>query len=262
MTDPTPLDQAHAAMQAEPGDTARRMRYYERLADAELFMLLEHEADEGKATPRIFALEQGDVALVFDRQERLADFTGTTTPYLALSGRTAVAMLTGKEIGLGVNLGVAGSSFLLGYDAVVWLADFLAVQSSEIHRRPVALTGPKATQPALLQALDTKLAMSPGLAKTAYLVHARYSDGSDADLLAIIDAIPAAQPALTRAIGEAVLFSGLDAASIDVGFFLANDPLTADFQRVGLGFELPRQQSPASPALAPGMDPDNPPRLR
>ena len=40
MTDPTPLDLAHAAMEAAPEDDAARLRFYERLADGEVFLLL------------------------------------------------------------------------------------------------------------------------------------------------------------------------------------------------------------------------------
>ena len=36
----TPLDLAFAAMQAAPDEDAPRLRFYERLADAELFLLL------------------------------------------------------------------------------------------------------------------------------------------------------------------------------------------------------------------------------
>ena len=47
----TPLDRAHDAMQAEPGDDAARLRFYERLADAELFLLLDAEAEGDRSNP-------------------------------------------------------------------------------------------------------------------------------------------------------------------------------------------------------------------
>ena len=40
----TDLDQAHAAMETAPEDDTARLRFYERLADTELFMLLGAEA--------------------------------------------------------------------------------------------------------------------------------------------------------------------------------------------------------------------------
>ena len=42
----TPYDRAHAAMEADPENEALRLAVYDRLADAELFLLLEHEPDE------------------------------------------------------------------------------------------------------------------------------------------------------------------------------------------------------------------------
>ena len=40
MTELTPLDTAHDAMQAAPEDDRARLRFYERLADSELFLML------------------------------------------------------------------------------------------------------------------------------------------------------------------------------------------------------------------------------
>ncbi len=39
MSEQTPLDRAHAAMEAMPQDDAARLRFFERLADVELFLL-------------------------------------------------------------------------------------------------------------------------------------------------------------------------------------------------------------------------------
>ncbi|MEO1789403.1 MAG: SseB family protein, partial [Pseudomonadota bacterium] len=50
MTD-TPLDIAHVAMEAAPEDDAARLRFYERLVDAELVLLLAEDADGERVTP-------------------------------------------------------------------------------------------------------------------------------------------------------------------------------------------------------------------
>ena len=50
MTEITPLDSAHAAMQAAPDDDTARLRFYERLADGELFVLLSQEAADDVVT--------------------------------------------------------------------------------------------------------------------------------------------------------------------------------------------------------------------
>ena len=125
MTDPTALDTAHAAMSAAPEDDAARLRFYARLAEAELFVLLEREAEGEVLSPRLFDLADGPVVLVFDREERLAAFTGAPAPYAALPGRVVARMLGGQGIGLGLNLEVAPSALLLPPAAVDWLAGML-----------------------------------------------------------------------------------------------------------------------------------------
>ena len=60
---------------------------------------------------------------------------------------------------------------------------------------------------------------------------------------------------------EALVFAGLEAASMDVAFFRASDPLAATIARHGLRFDLPVPEQARSPG-APGMDPNAPPKLR
>ena len=109
----TPLDRAHAAMEADPGEAAMRLAFYDCLAGAEVFLLLQAEAEGDRITPEVFDLETGPVVLAFDREERLAAFLGRPAPYAALSGRRLAGMLAGQGLGLGLNLDVAPSAMLL-----------------------------------------------------------------------------------------------------------------------------------------------------
>ena len=113
MTETTRLDAAHAAMEAAPDDGAARLRFYERLADGELFLMLAEEAQGENLSPEVFDLSDGRFVLAFDREERLADFAEGSAPYAVLSGRGLAAMLAGQGIGLAVNPG-ALSSILIG----------------------------------------------------------------------------------------------------------------------------------------------------
>ena len=103
MTETTPLDQAHAAMEAAPEDDAARLRFFERLADSELFILLDKEPEGDRISPEIFDTGEGRFVLVFDREERLAQFANRIVPYAALSGRVIASMLAGQGVGLGVG---------------------------------------------------------------------------------------------------------------------------------------------------------------
>ena len=267
MTPPldAPLDLAHRAMEAAPDDDAARLRFYERLADAEMFLLLAEEAEGDDVRPRIFPVEGSRFVLVFDREDRLAEFADGPAPYAALPGRVVAGLLAGQGIGMGVNLGVAPSSILIDAEAVDWLAATLSHGPSEIEARPLEITPPHGIPERVLGALDTKLGLAAGLARFAWLCGVRYADGRQGHLLAFVAAVPGAEAALTRAVAEALTFSGVEAGEIDVAFFDLSDPIAARLASVGLRFDLPEPAEEKAEIItpaAPGMDPAKPPRLR
>ncbi len=258
----TPLDRAHGAMEAAPEDDAARLRFFERLADAELVLLLTREAEGAEVSPEVFEVEEARYVLVFDTEARMAGFVGRPAPYAALSGRAVAQMLAGQGIGLGLNLEVAPSSILIPADAVDWLAGTLARRPAEVAERPEEIAAPGGVPEALLEALDAKLAAAAGLAPAAYLAQVRYAGGRPGHLLAFVDAAEGAEGALAQAVGEALIFSGLEAGELDVAFFAASDPVTARLAKAGLRIEIAAPERSAPQVSAPGMDPDRPPRLR
>lgn len=259
----TPLDQAHAAMEAQPDNDALRLRFYERLADSELFMLLESEPVDDIAKPVIFPVDDRKYALVFDSEERLVDFAQAPTPYISLSGRMIATMLNGQGIGLGVNLSVTPSSILLPDTAVTWLAETLAVKPEQTRATPVAVHAPRSVPEVLITALDTKLAAMAGVAKVAYLAEVDYEDAPKTHVIAFVGAVEQAQDAITSAVSEALTFSGIEAGTLDVLFLRAADPICAQLARVAMRFDLPDLQDPKAQEIkAPGSDPDKPPKLR
>ncbi|MBE2275952.1 MAG: SseB family protein [Rhodobacteraceae bacterium] len=262
-SDPTLLDAAHAALSADPGNDALRLRFYERLADGEMFLLLEREAAGEVLEPRIFPLESGPVVLVFDREDRLAAFSAGGAPYAALPGRVIAGFLKGQGIGLGVNLGVAPSEILLPAEAMDWLAGALDGGPEEAVARPEEFLRPEAPG-ALVAALDAKFARAGGLAAAALLAGVRWQDGRQGHLLAFLDARPGAEAALARAAREALVFSGVETGHLDVIFLATGDAALAPLVRVALRFDLPAPEQPkaATAPLAPGRDPAMPPKLR
>ena len=129
-------------MNAAPDNNAARLQFYERLVDSEMFLLLQSEPSGDQVKPEIFDTDDGRFTLVFDREDRLTSFTGAAAPYAALSGRDIVTMLAGQDVGIGLNLGVAPSSFLLPADALSWLNDTLAARPSEIAAMPREVRAP------------------------------------------------------------------------------------------------------------------------
>jgi hypothetical protein len=256
----TPLDIAHACMEAAPDDDAARLRFYGDVADAELFLLLAAEVGGQAVTPRVFALEDGPVVLVFDREDRLSAFTGAPAPYAALPGRVIAAQLAGQGIGIGINLGVAPSSFLISAGAVDWLAATLGHAPAVVEAAPRSFHAPGGLPERLIEALDARLARAGGLATAALLAGVSYADGRRGHMLAFVGAVPGAEAALARVAAEALTFSGIDAAEMDVTFLAPQEPALQPLARVALRFGLPM---PALPdPVTPGMDRDRPPRLK
>ncbi|CAN1535277.1 SseB protein N-terminal domain containing protein [Paracoccaceae bacterium] len=256
----TLLDAAHAAVSADPDNEALRLRFFERLADGEMVILLEREAVGETLEPRVFDLEDGPFVLVFDREERLAAFTGGIAPYAALPGRVIAGMLKGQGIGLGVNLGVAPSSMLLPAQAMDWLAETLEEGPEEVEAQPEEFVAPRVPE-VLISALDAKLARAGGLAVAALLAGVIYRGGRRGHMLAFVDVAEGAEAALARAMGEALVFSGIEAGELDVAFLARDDAAAVAMARVGLRFDLPVPEAPVAPS-APGMDPSRPPKLR
>jgi hypothetical protein len=250
-------------MEADPEADAPRLRFYDRLAEAELFLMLAREAQGDQAEPELFDLGDARFVLVFDTQDRLGDFAGRVVPYAALSGRLIVGMLAGQGIGIALNPEVAPSSILLPAEAVDWLAETVAQGPSEAEARPEELRAPRALPDGLLEAIDAKLRTATGLARRGYLAEVVYDTGVRGHLIGFTGAVPGAESALARAIQEALLFSGLEAAALDVVFLRDSDPVTAQLARVGLRFDLPEPEAPARvERVAPGSDPEKPPILR
>ncbi len=258
----TPLDIAHAAMDANPDSTEMRLAWFDRLAGSEMFLLLEAEAGEDSVRPKVFSVDGADLVVAFDREERLSDFAGEAAPYVALSARVLAGMLATAGLGLAVNLGTEAETVLEG-DAVGWLSGTLSQEPERVEERPDEVLPPDGLPDTLLTALDARLAAAEGRAKLAYLVATRFDTGRRGHLLAFVGAVPGAEGALAQLVGEALSFSGLEAASLDVGFFAASDPICARLAKVGLRFDLPEPFLTDAPApSAPGSDPDRPPRLR
>lgn len=256
----TPLDEAFAAMDAAPEDATLRLAWFDRLSASEMYLLLEEEAVGDRIRPKVFPVEGADLILAFDREERLAAFAGEVAPYAALSGRNLAQMLSGAGLGLAVNLGTNAETVLEG-EAIEWLIGTLSQTPEAVEDLPEEVSSPDGLPETLLKALDARLATTHGRAALAYLVATRFSDGRRGHLLAFVEAMDGTEGALAQLVGDALSFSGLEAGSLDVGFFRTSDPVCASMAKVGLRFDLPQLADPVA-RVAPGSDPDKPPRLR
>ncbi|MFT3974435.1 MAG: SseB family protein [Amaricoccus sp.] len=252
----TPLDLAHAAHEAAPEDAALRLRFHERILDTELIVPLAAPPEDERIEPQIFGLSDGPVVLAFDRDDRMAEFLGAPADFAALTGRRLVALLAGHGTGLALNLG-APSAALLPPEAVDWLARIAAEAVPEASARASDIGPPGIVPRPLLDALGPKLAAMADRLASAHLVSARLGDGPPALLLALVGVPVAARPAMAAAVAEAVRFSGLDDAALDVTFPDAGSALAAAVAREGLRFEMPAPVEEPAPVRE-----NRPPRLR
>jgi len=250
----TPLDQAHADMSAAPENDKARLSFFERLADSELYLMLDGSVQS--ETPLMFDTSDGKFVLAFDTEDRLSAFADAPAPYAALSGRALALMLEGKGVGAALNPEVAPSSMLIPSEAIDWLHNLLGDAPEQQQRIPTEVRTPKAP-PRLIESLDGKLASAAGLASHAWLADVSYDDGTGL-LLAIFGAAPGAETALAKAISEAVIFSGFETGALDVAFFEQDDPIGAQLAKVGLRIDLPKPEQPKP--ITP--DPTKPPRLK
>jgi len=151
---------------------------------------------------------------------------------------------------------------LLDPEAVAWLAQMVGEAPGTHEARITEVAPPAGLPEALLPALDAKLASAAGLAPLAYLVSVAFESGARGHMLGIVDAVPGAEEALAQAVREALIFSGLEAAALEVGFFRGSDAMAARLARHGLRFDLPEPAARGEGPLAPGRDPEAPPILK
>lgn len=256
----TPLDQAHLAALSAPGHDGLRLAFLERLAEAELYLWLEREPEGDMLEPRVFPLSEGPVVLAFDLEERLSAFAEGPACRAVLSGRALAALLAGRGLGLGLNLGDAPSAQILPADAVDWLAGLGEGALAPETGRPEAMAPPH--RPEAEAVLRRKLALAAGLASHGWLVDAVWPDTRRGPLFVLVDPRPGAGPALAAAIGEAARFA--DGVLDDLALVLASaeDAIAREAAVIGRRIDLPPAPEPALRPSPPGSMPDRPPRLR
>ena len=256
----TVLDMAHAAMTA--GGEPEALAFWRAFADAELFLVLEREAQGDTMEPKVFSLSMGQMLLAFDAEERLATISDDPVPYAALPGRVIAAQLAGQGMALGLNLGTgADSETVLPDESIDWLAQMLTQAEPEEREAQIARLAAPLMPEGLVVAFTGLL--PPGC--VAVLAQAEYQAGGWGHVLAIAGLGPGDEVRMARAVTEALAFSGFDAAALDLVFVALEAAL---FQRIAKAGRVMRGAEPlvaaqvSAPAKAPGMDPERPPRLK
>lgn len=227
-------------------DAPQRARMMSRLADTELSVALREDPQGDRVALRIFEIEGAPTALACDAEDRLAGFFGQPTPYAAMPGRVLAAMLRSEGAGLLVNPGHP-SQMLLDAAMLDWLTGALAATPEEAQAR-LRLSAPRPeVVTALSDPLAERLADMRGLIAGAALV----GTGPDQGHLLLIAGAPAdRQPAIAKALAEALAFLPPQRGGVDISFAETPPPPGALF------FDLSLPQDDPAPA------PKGPPILR
>lgn len=228
---------------------AQRARMLSRLADTELSVALTGEPEGERIELQTFPLEGGPVALACDGEDRLAGFFGGPVAYAAMPGRVLAGLLRQEGAGLLINPGHP-SEMLLDADMLDWLTGVLSA-TPEAAEAQLRLTAPApATVEALAEPLAARLADMRGLIGGAALAGVRGEGEPSSHLLLIAGAGAERQPAIAKALAEALAFLPPQPGGVDISFSDTAPPPSA------LRFELvmPEPQAPKRP--------DGPPRLR
>ncbi|WP_411837611.1 SseB family protein [Paracoccus sp. ME4] len=227
-------------------DAPQRARMLSRLADTELAVALEREPAHDQVELRMFDLDGTRMALACDAEDRLAGFFGQPVAYAAMPGRVLASLLRADGAGLLVNPGHP-SEMMLDVAMLDWLTGALeaAPEEAEAHLR-LAAPDPE-TVAALSDPLAERLADLRGLVAGAALVGVV----GGGHLLLIAGAPIDRQPAIAKALAEALAFLPPQPGGVDISFAETPPPPGA------LLFDLtPPQAEPPAPR------PKGPPILR
>lgn len=267
---------AMRAMHAAPEDTTLRLAFHAELSRAELFLLLNAEADAASLSPRVFDLSDGRAVLAFVSEMELAEFAGQAAAYAALPGRVLVSMLAAAAEPLALLISPdAESAAFLAPEALRWLDQTLSAPApTESHATPERFTAPDlpaAVLALLIPAIERRLSGMPGLGAVV-LAGAHWQGGGRGHVLALEGVPDAAQAAIARAVVEGLSLSGLEAGALDVIFPPAQSMAT--IAAVGLPLAPAPFVMPDDVILTPddplgtmpganlGLDPNRPPILR
>ncbi|MGB1234894.1 MAG: SseB family protein [Planktomarina sp.] len=257
MTEQTALDRAFLALESDPDDTTARLRYFERVMDAEVFVPMAGGNEEA-VTPVSEVMDGVEYVLAFDLEQHLADDAGGLMDYFTVSGRGLVEMLVGQGAGVLLNKGQRSEN-AVAPETIEWLAQMSGVTPDMVDDTPEELLPPLGLDEGLILALDAKFSTMRGLASHATLVMARYADDRKQPLVGVFGALEDAQPDIARAVTEAAQFSGAELDAVDLVFLPTDHAVAGKMDAVGLKFQIPRAEVPQQ--VAPGSDPAKPPRL-
>ena len=175
----TSLDYAFIQAQSAE-DTGSIQDFYNIFVNQVFYLLLEdiegnQELDSQVINPRLISVEGHETALIFDTEERMAEFIDTPSDFVTLTGEALVNMVVNKDIQIGLNLGVAPSSLII--DATILKSIWTDIQKTvevieSSNLENLSVSPPFLASEILIKSLHIHLELWRDTLKEALLVQA------------------------------------------------------------------------------------------
>jgi hypothetical protein len=261
----TKLDELKELADGTDNDDKSIFSFYEALLDTELYLLLEKEIEGGIACPNLIETPEDKYALVFDTISRLVDFTGNSSPYLALTGRMVLPMLREQKLGLGLNLNLAVSSeILLSSNDIDWLQNVIEQSPTRLSDKITKFSKPSIPF-VVRKSLNNKLSYLSKFVPEAWIAEVIYKSGYNSQLIVFVGINQKMHAVIAKAVNEVVNFTLYDKKPIDVIFLNVGSPNLKKIRKIGISLNFEKDLEEKSASFEPAIDlKENlkPPRLK
>ena len=234
----TPLGNAYAA--TFDGGEPELWQFYETLAEARVFVLLDDGHDQSKFEPKVFSLKDSSYLLAFDVAEQADELTGSNAPTSPALGMDLFKLLRGRNIGLGVNMGGTTSATLISGDTIDMICAFYDGSAGEelvpdgVASQFRALLAPQNFPDTVQLSLTDNLSLLGATFRKALLLQAEYEDGQTGYIVGVTGALEEDRPAISAAVEASLVASRRADVRLDVAFLASDEPMAERIERVGL----------------------------
>ena len=222
----------------EGGET-ELWQFYEILAEARIFVLLDRDGDPEANEPKVFALKGANYILAFEAPDQADDLTGDHTQTSQALGMDIFKLLRGHGVGLALNMTGTSSATLISSDTVDMICAYYDGRAGEDlvpdadTSQFKALLTPKTFPDTLENAISERLYDLASRFSKALLLQAEYEGSRTGYLLAFADAEEADRSALVSVVEAAMREVGRSDIELDVAFLSDADPMAARIEKVG-----------------------------
>lgn len=221
------------------GGEAELWQFYETLAEARIYVLLDDKIVSETYEPKVFSLKEAQYLLAFDVPEQADELTGSTAATSPTLGMDLFKLLRGRDIGLGINMGGTSSATLISGETIDMICDYydgtagepLVADADTSQFR--ALLAPQNFPDTLQNALTGSLGPLVGTFGQAVLLKAEYEEGRTGYIVAVSGAADTDRGAIADAVESALMKSRRGDVQLDVAFLALDDPMASRIERVG-----------------------------